>query len=182
VIALIAAAVTMAASASAGAASRVSGSKWTKTTCGALSDFQESVNHRLSALQTSLLQGSGPFDLAALKGTVSAALDGATGDAAVLASTIERAGVPDVKNGKKIAQALSDAVQSERAMLPDLKTRVDAIVADAIVAFLSQVSQVGDSLASQTKTIAAQLVKQVRALDRSHQVKKFVSCAAVLTR
>ena len=101
----------------------VSSSKWVKAVCAAETKVRSATTSKFEALNAASKAG----DASKTKAAFVALLDSLPGPTKTLLSSVKKAGVPKVTNGKKIAQAYVTAIQAIEKALPGVQKQAAAL-------------------------------------------------------
>jgi hypothetical protein len=114
-------------------AKSITASKWVTTVCKAETKLHSAVQGRFDALNAAASAG----DVAAVKSAFVNLVGALQAPTKTLLSSLQKAGVPNVTNGKQIASTYVSTVQTVVKNLPALKTKVEAIQATDLAAFMA---------------------------------------------
>jgi hypothetical protein len=150
----------------------VSASKWVKTVCAAETKLHSAVSDKFAALNAALSAG----DAAGAKTAFVAFVGALPGPTKTLLSSLGKAGVPKVTNGKKIAQLYVNTDQAVAKALPGMKTQAEGLPTSDTKTFKTAGQKVLNTIKNPTEAATSKILT----LDTDMQVNtQLTNCGGV---
>ena len=127
---------------------------WAQSVCGALSDWQTSLQEQSQGLTSEVLEAKDPE---AAKQQISDFLSDVIVETETMIGVVESAGQPAVDEGGAIAGDFQDGLQQMRSAFNDAASDVEAVPTDDPQAFQQQLTQIGQDLQTQGAAIGKTL-------------------------
>jgi PBP1b-binding outer membrane lipoprotein LpoB len=124
--------------------------QWVTTVCGALNDWQTSLQTQAQGLPQQVLQAGSP---AAAKKEIEDFLDEVVNETQQMVDTVDEAGKPAVDSGERIRTAVHARLLKVKAAFETARQKVDAVPTDDPAAFQQQLTEIGQDLAAQGQAL-----------------------------
>ena len=129
-------------------------SEWAQTVCGALSDWQASLQEKSQSLSGTVLEAETPQ---AAKDQIGEFLGDVLADTEAMIDTVEGAGEPAVDEGDRIAEDFRARLEEMRTAFEDARQRVEDVPTDDPQAFQQELTEIGGELQTQGEAIGNRL-------------------------
>lgn len=123
---------------------------WARSVCGALADWQSSLQQQSQGLTSEVLQANSPK---AAKEKISEFLTQVIVETETMVGAVESAGQPAVEEGGQIAEDFNIGLERMRSAFKDAANKVEAAPTDDPQAFQQQLTQIGQELQTQGQAI-----------------------------
>jgi len=123
---------------------------WAQSVCGALADWQTSLQEQSQGLTSQVLEAKNPQ---AAKQQISAFLDQVIVETETMISTVGAAGQPAVDEGDQIVEDFNNGLVRMRRAFEDAATQVQSVPTDDPQAFQQELTQIGEGLQTQGQAI-----------------------------
>jgi hypothetical protein len=123
---------------------------WAQSVCGALSDWQTSLQEQSQGLTSEVLEAKNPQ---AAKQQISDFLSDVIVETETMIGEVSSAGQPAVEEGGAIAEDFNDGLEQMRSAFKDAASDVEAVPTDDPQAFQEQLTQIGEDLQTQGQAI-----------------------------
>ena len=124
--------------------------EWVTTVCGALDDWQTSLQTKAQGLPQQVLQASSPADA---KKQIEDFLDEVVNETQTMVDTVDQAGKPAVDAGDRVRNAVHARLLKVKAAFETARKQVDAVPTNNPAAFQQQLTQIGQDLAAQGQAL-----------------------------
>jgi hypothetical protein len=123
---------------------------WAQSVCGALSDWQASLQEQSQGLTSEVLEAKNPQ---AAKQQISAFLDEVIAETETMIGTVSAVGQPAVDEGGQIVEDFSNGLERMRSAFEEAATQVQSVPTDDPQAFQEQLTRIGEDLQTQGQAI-----------------------------
>jgi hypothetical protein len=123
---------------------------WAQSVCGALAEWQASLQEQSQGLTSDVLEAQNPT---AAKQQISDFLDEVIIETETMIGVVESAGQPAVEEGGALAGEFQDGLQRMRSAFNDAASDVKSVPTDDPQAFQQQLTQIGEDLQTQGQAI-----------------------------
>lgn len=123
---------------------------WAQSVCGALSNWQGSLQEQSQGLTSDVLEAKNPR---AAKQQISDFLSDVIVETETMIGEVSSAGQPAVDEGGAIAEDFNDGLEQMRSAFKDAASDVEAVPTDDPQAFQEQLTQIGEDLQTQGQAI-----------------------------
>ena len=120
------------------------------TVCGALDDWQVSLQEQAKGLPQQVLQASSPEDA---KQQITGFLDEVVDQTQQMVDEVDEAGTPAVDAGQRVRTAIHARLLKVKAAFVNARAQVDKVPTDNPLAFQQQLTQIGQDLAAQGQAL-----------------------------
>lgn len=127
---------------------------WAQTVCGALSDWQISLQEQSQSLSGTVLEAGTPQ---AAKDQISEFLANVIADTESMIGTVEDAGDPAVDRGGEIANDFQARLLEMRTAFQDAQREVEDVPTNDPQAFQQELTEIGEELQTQGEAIGNRL-------------------------
>lgn len=124
--------------------------EWVTTVCGALDDWQTSLQQEAKGLPQQVLQAGNPEDA---KKEITDFLDQVVDETQTMVDTVDEAGKPAVDAGERVRTAVHTRLLKVKAAFENARRQVDNVPTDNPQAFQQQLTQIGQDLAAQGQAL-----------------------------
>lgn len=123
---------------------------WAQSVCGALTDWQTSLQEQSQGLTSDVLEAKDPQ---AAKQQISDFLDQVIAETETMIGAVDSAGRPAVEEGGAIAEDFNDGLERMRSAFENAASQVESVPTDDPQAFQQQLTQIGEDLQTQGQAI-----------------------------
>lgn len=124
--------------------------QWVTTVCGALDDWQTSLETEARGLPQEVLQADSPEDA---KQRIVGFLDQVIDETDAMIETVDDAGRPAVDAGQRVADAVHARLSRVKEAFERARTSVEDVPTDNPLAFQQQLTEIGQSLTAQGQAL-----------------------------
>ena len=124
--------------------------EWVTTVCGALDDWQTSLQTKAQGLPQEVLQADSPADA---KERITTFLDEVVDETQAMVDEVDAAGKPAVDAGERVRTAIHARLLKVKAAFESARSRVEDVPTDNPLAFQQQLTQIGQDLAQQGQAL-----------------------------
>ena len=124
--------------------------EWVTTVCGALDDWQTSLQTKAQGLPQMVLQADSPEDA---KNQITDFLDEVVDETQTMIDEVDEAGKPAVDAGERVRTAVHARLLKVKAAFENARAQVDQVPTDNPLAFQQQLTQIGQDLAAQGQAL-----------------------------
>jgi hypothetical protein len=143
---------------------------WAQSVCGALSDWQTSLQEKSQSLTQDVLQAKSPN---AAKEQISTFLSDVIVETETMIGAVDAAGQPAVDQGGQIAEDFHNGLNRMRDAFKDAASDVQSVPTDDPQAFQQQLTQIGTELSTQGQAIGSTLGEIDQKYDAEELNKAF---------
>jgi hypothetical protein len=129
---------------------------WAQSVCGALSDWQTSLQDQSQGLTSEVLEARSPQ---AAKEQISAFLDEVIAETETMIGIVRATGQPAVDEGGQIVEDFNNGLERMRSAFEDAATQVESVPTDDPQAFQEELTEIGEDLQTQGQAIGDTLSK-----------------------
>jgi hypothetical protein len=155
-----------------GSSDTVSASAYAADVCGAMQDWMQGIQDRMSELGSNV-----PDSPEAGKDLLVDMMSEMTAQTGDLVSAVEDAGIPDVDGGEEAADALVQALQETRDILEQAKEDVEALPSDP-QGFQQGAAQIGPTLQEGLSNVGSSL-ESAASQDLQDAFEQEESCSSI---
>jgi hypothetical protein len=123
---------------------------WVTSVCGALDDWQTSLQTKAQGLPAEVLQADSPADA---KKRIEGFLDEVVDETDAMIQKVDAAGKPAVNGGQRVSTAVHARLLEVKAAFESARAKVDNVPTDNPLAFQQQLTQIGQQLAAQGQAL-----------------------------
>jgi hypothetical protein len=123
---------------------------WAQSVCGALSDWQTSLQTKSQSLTSEVLQAKSPK---AAKEQISTFLTDVIAETETMIGAVSAAGQPAVDQGGQIAEDFHNGLEQMRSAFKDAASQVQSVPTNDPQAFQQQLTEIGQELQTQGQAI-----------------------------
>jgi hypothetical protein len=124
--------------------------EWVTTVCGALDDWQTSLQQGAKGLPQQVLQAGSPEDA---KKEITDFLDEVVDETQTMVDKVDEAGSPAVDAGERVRTAVHARLLKVKAAFENARQQVESVPTDNPRAFQQQLTQIGQDLAAQGQAL-----------------------------
>jgi hypothetical protein len=149
--------------------------QWVTTVCGALDDWQTSLQTQAQGLPQEVLQADSPQDA---KKQIVNFLDEVVDETQTMIDKVDAAGRPAVDAGQRVATAVHTRLEKVKQAFENARSSVESVPTDNPLAFQQQLTKIGQDLSTQGQALGDVLssadAQPLRdAIDKTEQCKSF---------
>jgi hypothetical protein len=124
--------------------------QWVTTVCGALDDWQTSLQTQAQGLPQEVLQADSPSDA---KERIVGFLDQVVDETQTMIDKVDAAGRPAVDSGQRVATAVHARLEKVKRAFVGARSSVEKVPTDNPLAFQQQLTKIGQDLAAQGQAL-----------------------------
>jgi hypothetical protein len=124
--------------------------EWVTTVCGALDDWQTTLQTKAQGLPQQVLQAQSPADA---KQQIEDFLDEVVTETQTMVDKVDAAGKPAVDAGERVRTAVHARLLKVKAAFEQARAQVDKVPTDNPAAFQQALTQIGQDLSSQGQAL-----------------------------
>ena len=124
--------------------------QWVTTVCGALDDWQTSLQTQAQGLPQEVLQADSPSDA---KQRIVDFLDQVVAETQTMIDKVDAAGSPAVDAGQRVATAVHTRLEKVKQAFQQARASVDKVPTNNPLAFQQQLTRIGQDLAAQGQAL-----------------------------
>ena len=149
--------------------------QWATTVCGALDDWQTSLQTQAQGLPQEVLQADSPQDA---KKQIVDFLDQVVDETQTMIDKVDAAGRPAVDGGQRVATAVHTRLEKVKQAFENARSSVENVPTDNPLAFQQQLTKIGQDLSTQGQALGDVLgsadAQPLRdAIDKTERCKSF---------
>jgi hypothetical protein len=130
--------------------------QWVRSVCTALDEWQASLQQQAKGLPSAVLQADSPADA---KRRIDDFLDEVIAETDTMIGRVQRAGRPAATEGRRFAAQVQARLRKVRAAFADARRRVEQVPTDDPFAFQRQLTEIGQDLLSQARSLGTLLAQ-----------------------
>jgi hypothetical protein len=124
--------------------------EWVTSVCGALDEWQTSLQQQATGLPQQVLQADSPQDA---KKQITDFLDEVVDETQDMVDKVDAAGKPAVDAGERVRTAVHARLLKVKAAFENARAQVEQVPTDNPLAFQQQLTQIGQDLAAQGQAL-----------------------------
>ena len=124
--------------------------EWVTSVCGALDDWQTSLQSKAQGLPAEVLQADSAADA---KTRIEGFLDEVVTETDAMIEKVDAAGKPAVDTGQRVSAAVRARLLRVKAAFESARAKVENVPTDNPLAFQQQLTQIGQELAAQGQAL-----------------------------
>jgi hypothetical protein len=124
--------------------------EWVTTVCGALDDWQTSLQTQAQSLPQAVLQADSPSDA---KERIVGFLDEVVDETQAMIDKVDAAGRPAVDSGQRVATAVHTRLEKVKQAFVQARSSVEKVPTDNPLAFQQQLTEIGQNLSAQGQAL-----------------------------
>ena len=130
--------------------------QWVTSVCTALDDWQASLQDKAKGLPQEVLQADSATDA---KRRIQSFLDEVIAETDAMIGRVDRAGQPAADEGRQFAAQVRARLRKVKAAFEDARSRVEQVPTDDPFAFQRQLTQIGQDLLAQARSLGTLLAQ-----------------------